>query len=71
MDSIGFKKKCSSLEMDNITVIKLKAFAKQLGIKGYYKLREAVLIQKSEAQPDANEQILIPGFEIPINAEDQ
>ena len=42
--------------MDNITVIKLKAIAKQRGIKGYYKLRKAELIQKLEAYPGVNEQ---------------
>ena len=46
--------------MDNITVIKLKTIAKQRGIKGYYKLRKAELIQKLEAHPDVNEQVLIP-----------
>ena len=54
--------------MDNITVIKLKALAKQRGIKDYYKLRKADLIQKLEAYPDVNEQVLIPGLEIPRNA---
>ena len=44
MDNIGLKKKYSSLKMDNITVIKLKALTKQRGIKGYYKLRKAELI---------------------------
>ena len=53
--------------MGNITVIKLKTLAKQRGIKGYYKLRKAELIQKLEAHPDFNEQILIPGLEIPRN----
>ena len=53
--------------MDNITVIKLKALAKQRGIKGYYKLRKAELIQKFEVYPDVNEQVLIPGLEIPRN----
>ena len=61
MDDIGLKKKCSSLKMNNITVIKLKALAKQRGTKGYYKLRKAELIQKLEAYPDINEQVLIPG----------
>ena len=53
--------------MDNITVIKLKALAKLHGIKGYYKLRKAELIQKLEAHADVNEQVLIPGLEIPRN----
>ena len=46
MDNIGLKKKYSSLKIDTITVIKLKTLAKQRGIKGYYKLRKAELIQK-------------------------
>ena len=54
--------------MDSITVIKLKALAKQRGIKGYYKLRQAELIQKLEAHPDVNEQVLIRGLKILINA---
>ena len=54
--------------MNNITVIKLKALAKQRGIKGYYKLRKAELIHKLEAHPGINEQVLIPGLEIPRNA---
>ena len=53
--------------MDNITVIKLKTLAKQRGIKGYYKLRKAEMIQKLEAHLDLNEQVLIPGLEIPRN----
>ena len=53
--------------MDNNTAIKLKTFAKQRGIKGYYKLRKAELIQKLEDHPDVNEKILIPGLEIPRN----
>ena len=53
--------------MDNTTVIKLKTLAKQRGIKGYYKLRKAELIQKLEAHPDVNEQVLIPRLEIPRN----
>ena len=55
--------------MDNNTVIKLKALTKQRGIKVYYKLRmcinSAELIHKLEAHPDVNEQVLIPGLEIP------
>ena len=53
--------------MDNITVIKLKTLAKQRVINGYYKLRKAELIQKLEAHPNVNEQVLIPGLEIPRN----
>ena len=53
--------------MDNITVIKLKALAKQRGIKFYYKLRKAEFIHKLETHPDENEQVLIPGLEIPRN----
>ena len=56
-----------SLKIDNITVIKLKALAKQRGIKSYYKLRKAELIQKLEAHPDVNDQVLIPGLAIPSN----
>ena len=51
--------------MDNITVIKLKTLTKQRGMKGYYKLRKAELIPKLEAHPDVNEQVLIPGLDIP------
>ena len=68
MDKIGLKKRKSSLKMDNSTVIRLKALAKQRGIKGYYKLRKAELIQELEAHPDVNEQVLIPGLEKPRNA---
>ena len=53
--------------MDNITVIKLKTLAKQRGVKGYYKLRKAEFIQKLEAYPDVNEQVLIPVLETPRN----
>ena len=62
MDNIGLKKNISSLKIDNINVIKLKALAKQRGIQGYYKLRKAELLQKFEAYPDVNEQVIIPGF---------
>ena len=68
MDKIGLKKKYSSLKIDNITVIKLKARAKQRCIKGYYKLRKAELIKKFQAYSDLNEQVLMPGLEIPRNA---
>ena len=54
--------------MDNITVIILKTLAKQRGIKGYYKLRKTEFVQKLEAYPDVNEQVLVPGLEIPRNA---
>ena len=53
--------------MDNITAIKLKTLAKQRGIKGYYKLRKAELIQKLEAHSDVKEQVLIPELEIQRN----
>ena len=61
------KTKFSSLKINNITVIELKAIAKQHDIEGYYKLRKAELIHKLEAFPEVNEQVLIPGFEIPRN----
>ena len=64
MDNIDLKKKYSSFKIDNITVIKLKDLAKQRGIKGYYNLRKAELIQKLEAHPDVDEQDLILGLEI-------
>ena len=67
MDKIGIKKNYSSLKMDNITVINLKDLAKQGGIKLYYKLRKAELIQNVEAYPYVNEQVLIPGLDIPRN----
>ena len=67
MDNIGLKKKYSSFKMDNITVIKLKTLAKQRDIKGYNKLRKSKLIQKLEAHPDVNEEVLIPGLEMPSN----
>ena len=67
MDNIGLKKKYSSLTMDNIIVIKLKTLAKQRGIKGYYKLRKAELIQRFEAHSEVSEQVLIPELEIPRN----
>ena len=60
--------KFSSLKMNNLTVVELKAIAKQRGIKGYYKLRKAALIHKLEALPEVNEQVLIRGLKIPRNA---
>ena len=50
--------------MNNITVINMKALANQ---RGYDKLRKAELIHKLNAHPDVNEQVLIPGLEIPRN----
>ena len=67
MNNIGLKNKYSLLKMDSITVIKLKALAKQRGITGYCKLRKAELIQQLEAHPDVKEQVLIPGLDIPRN----
>ena len=67
MDNIGLNKMYSSIKMDNTTVIKLKTLAKQYGIKCYYKLRKTQLMQKLEAGPDVNAQILIPRLEIPRN----
>ena len=60
--NIGLKKKYFSLKIDNITVMKLTTFAKQLDIKGYYKLRK-----KADSIQDVNELVLIPGLEIPRN----
>ena len=51
------KTKFSSLKMNNITVIELKAIAKQHSIEGYYKLRKADLIHKLKALPKVNEQV--------------
>ena len=59
--------KFSSLKMNNITVIELKAIAKQRGIEGYYKLRKAELIDKLEALPEVNEQVIIARLKIPRN----
>ena len=67
IDNICLKEKYSSLKMDNITVVKLKTLANQRSSKGYFKLRKADLIQKLEAQPYVNVQVLIPGLEIPRN----
>ena len=53
--------------MNNITVIILKAIAKQRGIEGYYKLRRGELMHKFEALPEVNAQVFIPGLEIPRN----
>ena len=61
------KTKLSSLKMNNITVIELRAIAKQRDIESYCKLREAELIHKLEAPPEVNEQVLIPRLEIPKN----
>ena len=53
--------------MENITVIKLKALAKQRGMKSYRKLGNAELIQKLESHADVYEQVLIPWLEAPRN----
>ena len=60
--------KFSSLKINIIAVIELKAIAKQRGIEGYYKRRKAELLHKLEALPEINEQVLIAGLEIPRNA---
>ena len=57
--------------MNNNTVIELKIIAKRRGIEGYYKLRKAELIHKLEALPEVNEQVLIPGLEIPRTQQEQ
>ena len=49
MDNIGLKKKYCSLKMNTKTVKQLKAIAKERGIRGYYKLRKAQLINSLEA----------------------
>ena len=67
INNIGLKNKYSSLKMDSITIIKLNTLSKQRGIKGYFKLRKAEFIQQLEAHPDVNEQVLIPGLDIPRN----
>ena len=45
----GLKKNCHEIKMTNNTVKQLKAIAKERGIKGYYKLRKAELINALEA----------------------
>ena len=49
MDNIGLKKKYCFLKMKNKTVKQLKSIAKERGIRGYYKLRKAELINALEA----------------------
>ena len=51
----NLKTKYFSIEINNITVIELKALVKQRGIKGYYKHRNAELIHKLETHSDVNE----------------
>ena len=41
--------KYSRMKMENHTVAQLKTIAKELGIRGYYKLRKAELINTLEA----------------------
>ena len=36
-------------------------------LKCYYKIRKTELIQQLEAHPDVNEQVFIPGLDIPRN----
>ena len=67
---LDLKTKFSSLKMNNITVIELKAIAKQCDIEGYYKLRKAELINKFEALSEINKQVLIPELKIPRNTQD-
>ena len=45
----GLKKNCNDIKMNNNTVKQLKTIAKERGIKGYYKLRKAELINALEA----------------------
>ena len=61
------KTKFSSLKMNNITVIELKAIANQHCMESYYKLRKAELIHKLEALSEVNEQVFPPWLEIPRN----
>ena len=49
MDNIGLNKNYCSLKMNNKTVKQLNAIAKERGIRGYYKLRKAELINTLEA----------------------
>ena len=65
MKSFDLKKKLSSRKMDNITVINLRAVAKQRGIKGYYKLRKDEMLDKFETHSDVNAQVLMLGLKIP------
>ena len=57
MSTFDIKTKFSSLKLESITVIKLKAIAKHLGVKGYNKLRKAESIHKLETHPDVIEQV--------------
>ena len=74
MDNIGLKENDSSLKIDNITVIEMKALVNQRGVNGYYKLRKAELTHKLEADPDVNEQVLrisIRGWKYAETQQDQ
>ena len=52
-----FKENNIHERMENHTVVQFKSLAKQRGIRGYYKLREAELLQALEAHPTVNEQV--------------
>ena len=67
MDNIDLKKCILHYKWITLLLIKLKAHAKQRGIKGYHKLRKPELIHKMEAHPDVNQQVVIPWLEIPRN----
>ena len=45
----GLKKNCHEIKMNNNTAKQLKAIVKERGIKGYYKLRKAELINALKA----------------------
>ena len=62
-----FKEK-SDIKIAKIAQLGTKTLAKQRAIKGYDKLRKAELIQKLEADPDVNEQVLIMGLQTPRSA---
>ena len=57
-----FKENNIHEKMENHIVVQLKSLAKQRGIKGYYKLRKAELIQALEAHQIVNEQVILKFF---------